>query len=127
MNQAEGYRNELLPRARAEAAELLARADGYRVATVAEASGQAQRFISIESEYRRAPEVTRTRIYLETMEAVMPAVKKVVVGPAAGPVLPYLPLAPSLTTSPERSPRRTAAEPPPPRPARAAAGEEDVQ
>jgi len=92
VNEAEGYRNELLPRARAEAAEIIAEASGYRDAKIAESSGEAQRFIAVESEYRRAPEVTRKRIYLETMEAVLPAVEKVVIERGATQVLPYLPL-----------------------------------
>jgi membrane protease subunit HflK len=110
VNEAEGYRNELLPQARAEAAELIARSDAYRVATVAEASGEAQRFIAVEREYRRAPEVTRTRLYFETMEVVLPAVEKVVIEPSAGPVLPYLPLgAPAVAAT-----RRERSSPPPP-------------
>jgi len=92
VNEAEGYRNELLPRARGEAAEIVARASGYRDAKIAESSGEAERFLAIEREYRKAPEVTRRRLYLETMEAVLPAVNKIVIERGTTQVLPYLPL-----------------------------------
>lgn len=92
VNQAQGYRNELIPKARAEAAELIAAAGGYRDATVAEAAGEAARFSAIYAEYRKAPEVTRTRLYLETMEKILPAVDKVIIEPGTAQVLPYLPL-----------------------------------
>jgi len=93
VNEAEGYRNEILPGARAEAAELVEGANGYREARVAEATGEAQRFTALEQEYRRAPEVTHQRLYLETMEGVLPNVEKVIIEPGAAGVLPYLPLA----------------------------------
>ena len=59
VNEAEGYRNEMLPGARAQAVELIESANGYREARVAEATGEAQRFTALEQEYRKAPEVTR--------------------------------------------------------------------
>lgn len=92
VNEAEGYRNELIPGARGEAAELVALAGGYRDAKVAEAKGEASRFTALYAEYRKAPEVTRTRLYLETMEAILPAVEKVIIEPGTTQVLPYLPL-----------------------------------
>jgi membrane protease subunit HflK len=92
VNEAEGYRNEILPGARAEAVELIESASGYREARVAEASGEAQRFTALEQEYRKAPEVTHQRLYLETMEGVLPNVEKVIIEPGAAGVLPYLPL-----------------------------------
>jgi membrane protease subunit HflK len=92
VNEAEGYRNEFLPKARGEAAEILASASAYRDAKIAESSGEAQRFLAIESEYRKAPEVTRKRLYLETMEAVLPQVDKVIIERGTAQVLPYLPL-----------------------------------
>ncbi len=93
VNEAEGYRNEILPGARAEAAELIASANGYREARVAEATGEAQRFTALEQEYRRAPEVTHQRLYLETMEGVLPTAEVVIIEPGAAGLLPYLPLA----------------------------------
>lgn len=92
VNEAEGYRNEVLPRARAEGNELTEAALGYRDATVAEAAGEAGRFEALVAEYRKAPEVTRKRLYLETMEDVLPDVEKVIIDSDETPVLPYLPL-----------------------------------
>ena len=92
VNEAEGHRNEVLPKARAEAAEILAQAQAYREAKIAEATGAASRFLAIAVEYRKAPEVTRKRLYLETMEQVLPKVKKVIVEPGTTQIVPYLPL-----------------------------------
>ena len=76
----------------AKAAELVAEAAAYKDAKVAEATGEAQRFSALLVEYRRAPEITRKRLYLETMEEVLPGVEKVIIEPGSTPVLPYLPL-----------------------------------
>ena len=92
VNEAEGYRNEVIPHARAEAAEIQASAEAFRVSKVAEATGAAGRFTAIAAEYRKAPEVTRQRLYLETMELVLPEVDKVIIDPGTTQVLPYLPL-----------------------------------
>lgn len=91
INEAQGYANEVLPQARAEANELVEQAAGYREATVAEARGDAARFRSVLEEYRKAPAITRQRMYLETMEAVLPSLETILIEPGAGPV-PYLPL-----------------------------------
>ena len=90
VNEAEGYRNQVIPNARAEAIELVEGAYGYRDARIAESAGEAARFTAVSVEYRKAPDVTRKRLYLETMESVLPGVEKVIVEP--GQVLPYLPL-----------------------------------
>jgi membrane protease subunit HflK len=92
VNQAEGYRNELLPGARAQAVELIESANGYKEARIAESTGEAQRFSALEEAYRSSPDVTRKRLYLETMETVLPKVEKFVIEPGAAGVLPYLPL-----------------------------------
>ncbi len=92
VNEAQGYANEVVPRARGEAAELLASAAGYRRARVAEATGEAERFRALAAEYERAPAVTRKRLYLETMEAVLPAAEKIVAEPGGATLLPYLSL-----------------------------------
>ena len=94
VNEAEGYANEKLPKARAEAAELRAAGQGYRDAKIADAQGEAARFLSVLAEYQKAPAITRKRMYLETMEAVLPDVEKLVVEPGTATVLPYLPLGP---------------------------------
>jgi len=100
VNEAEGYRNEVLPRARGEAAEMIAQGEGYRDARVAEATGEAARFSAIHAEYRKAPAVTRKRLYLETMEQVLPDVEKVVIDSGTTQVLPYLPLGRSGGSTP---------------------------
>ena len=92
INEAEAYANEVLPRARAEAAELVAAAEGYRDAKIAESDGEAQRFSALLVEYKKAPEITRKRLYLETMEVILPDVDKVIIEQGQTPVLPYLPL-----------------------------------
>jgi membrane protease subunit HflK len=92
VNEAEGHRNEVVPKARAEAAEVLAQAQAYRESKVAEATGAAERFRAIAGEYRKAPEVTRQRLYLETMEQVLPKVDKVIIERGTAQVVPYLPL-----------------------------------
>jgi len=93
MNEAEGFANEVVPEARGEASELRERAQGYKAARIAEATGAASRFKALAAEYRRAPEVTRTRLWLETMEEVLPEVEKYVVSPGSSAgVVPYLPL-----------------------------------
>ena len=86
------FGRELLPNARAEAGELLAAAEAYREAKVAEATGEAERFSALVAEYQKAPQVTRKRLYLETMEQVMPKVEKIIIDSGTPPVLPYLPL-----------------------------------
>lgn len=66
-NEAEAYANSVVPEARGKAAAIIQEAEGYRLQTVAEAQGQAARFTQIYDQYKNAPEVTRERIYLETM------------------------------------------------------------
>jgi membrane protease subunit HflK len=90
VNEAQGYQNQVIPNARAEAVELIESANGYRDARIAEATGEGERFKALSVEYKKAPTVTRKRLFLETMEAVLPGVEKVIVKP--GQVVPYLPL-----------------------------------
>ena len=92
INQAMGYENEVLPRSRAEAIELTESAHAYRDAKIAESRGEADRFSALLAAYQAAPEVTRKRLYLETMEAVLPNVKKIIIEPGAASVLPHLSL-----------------------------------
>lgn len=90
--EAQGDAQEILERARSEAAELRERAEAYRAAKIIEAEGEARRFEALLAEYRRAPEVTRSRLYLETMEEILPGVEKLVVEPNTVNMLPMLPL-----------------------------------
>lgn len=92
INQAKGYENEVLPRSRAEAIELTESAHAYRDAKIAESRGEAERFSALLAAYQAAPEVTRTRLYLETMEAILPNVEKIIIDPAAASVLPHISL-----------------------------------
>ena len=93
INEAHGYRNDLIPKAKGEAAEMINRAKAYSEARVRRAEGEAERFLKTLKEYRLAKEVIRERIYIETMEAVMGDIKKVIVDKGVGgQVLPILPL-----------------------------------
>ena len=92
-NEAEAYRNDVIPRSRGEAAKILQAAEAYKKEVVAIAEGEASRFISIYNEYAQAKEVTQKRMYLETMEKVMADIDKVIIDKNAGSgVVPYLPL-----------------------------------
>jgi modulator of FtsH protease HflK len=92
-NEAESYANKVVPEARGASARILQEADAYKEQTVAEARGQASRFEQIYEQYKRAPEITRQRLYLETMERILGGADKVIVDEARpGSVTPYMPL-----------------------------------
>lgn len=92
-NEAYAYANKVVPEARGEAERILQGADGYRQQTVAEAQGQTARFLKVYDEYKKAPEVTRKRMFLETMERVLGGADKIILDQKAGSgVVPYLPL-----------------------------------
>ena len=95
-NEAEAYQNDVIPRARGEAAKILQEAEAYKKQVVALAEGEASRFLAIYYEYEKAKRVTKERMYLETMEKVLADVDKVIIDRKAGGVVPYLPL-PELT------------------------------
>ena len=108
IREAEQYRNQRLGAARGEAAKIVEDARGYKARVVNEAVGEAQRFLSVYEEYQRAKDVTRQRIFLETVEDVLSQSNKVIIDKNTGSsgVVPYLPL-------PEIQQRRT---PPPSQP-----------
>jgi membrane protease subunit HflK len=92
-NQAESYANGVVPEARGQAQRMLEEASGYRDAVISRAQGEADRFSKLLTEYRKAPEVTRERLYLETMQEVMSNTSKVMVtGENGQNNLLYLPL-----------------------------------
>jgi modulator of FtsH protease HflK len=95
-NEAQTYANRVVPEARGRAAKVLQDAEAYRSQTVADATGQASRFSQIYEQYKKAPDLTRQRMYLETMERVLGGTDKTIIdtGPQAGGpgVVPYLPL-----------------------------------
>ncbi|MFL4970054.1 MAG: FtsH protease activity modulator HflK [Xanthobacteraceae bacterium] len=95
-NEAQTYANRRIPEARGQAAQITQAAEAYREQTVAEAKGQTSRFVKVYDEYKKAPEVTRQRLYLETMERVLGGTEKFILdsgsaGSGSG-VVPYLPL-----------------------------------
>ncbi len=91
-NKAEAYANEIVPRARGAAARRLEDAKAYKAQVIAEAEGESQRFLSLLGEYVRAPEVTRQRLYLETVEKVYSDTSKVVMDTDSSNNLTYIPL-----------------------------------
>ena len=92
-NEADAYANRVVPEARGAAARILQEAEAYREQTVAEAQGQASRFTQIYEQYKRAPALTRERLYLETMERVLGGADKVILDEQqGGGVSPFVPL-----------------------------------
>ena len=92
-NEAEAYRNDIIPKARGEAEKKIQEAEAYKKEVVAKAEGEAQRFLSVYDSYKTSKEVTRERIYLETLERTLGKIDKVIVdNKAGGGVVPYLPL-----------------------------------
>jgi len=93
-NQAEAYSKSLVPNARGEAARIMQEAEAYKSKVVAEATGEAERFNKILIEYKKAPEITRKRLYIETMESVLAGSSKVMIDQQAGNgnSLMYLPI-----------------------------------
>lgn len=90
---ADAYQNKLIPAARGDAQQMLEAAEAYKSRVVKEADGEAQRFKKIYAEYKKAPEVTRKRMFLETMERVMGGMDKIIIDSKGGSgVVPYLPL-----------------------------------
>ncbi|MDQ8697937.1 FtsH protease activity modulator HflK [Hyphomicrobium sp. LHD-15] len=92
-NEAFSYANKVVPEARGEAERILQAAEGFKQQTVAEAQGQTARFLKVYEEYKKAPDVTRKRIFLETMERVFGGTDKIIIDGKSGQgVVPYLPL-----------------------------------
>ena len=91
-NEAEAFRNDIVPRARGEAAKLVAEAEAYAQEVVARAEGDASRFDQVYEAYIVNPEVTKERIYIETIEGVYSNIDKIIIDDENGGVVPYLPL-----------------------------------
>lgn len=92
VNEAETYSNDILPKARGLSARTVAEAEGYRAEVVANAEGRTDRFLKVLTEYEKAPEVTRKRLYFDSMESVLSKSGKVVVDVEGGNNMLYLPL-----------------------------------
>jgi membrane protease subunit HflK len=120
-NEAQTYANRVIPEARGRTAQITQAAEAYRAQTVAEAKGQTARFVQIYDQYKLAPEVTRQRMYLETMERLFGGTEKIIIdsGPnqAGSGVVPVLPLnelmrrSPSTGTPPRSSASTTGGRP----------------
>ncbi|MFD1710743.1 FtsH protease activity modulator HflK [Ottowia sp. GY511] len=91
-NQAQAYANDVVPRAVGTAARLKQEAEGYKARIVAQAEGDTQRFNSVLGEYQKAPQVTRDRMYVDTMQQIYSGVNKVIIDSKSGGNLMYLPL-----------------------------------
>jgi modulator of FtsH protease HflK len=106
-NEAQTYANRVVPEARGRVAQILQAADAYREQTVAEATGQASRFLQVYEQYKKAPDITRQRLYLETMERVLGGADKIILdaqtNAGGSGVVPVLPLNDS-TRAQQRAP-----------------------
>ena len=92
-NEAQAYANDIIPKSRGESKKMVLDAQAYAKEVVSRAEGESDRFESLLAAYKKAPEVTRKRLYMETMQEVMTKADKIIIdGAVAGSVLPYLPL-----------------------------------
>ncbi|MHC4458292.1 MAG: FtsH protease activity modulator HflK [Planctomycetota bacterium] len=93
IKEADGYREDVLPKARGQAQKILREAEAYKAQRLKRAQGDADRFLAVLNEYTKAKEVTRKRLYLETMERILPGIRKFVIDPeVGGNLLQFLPL-----------------------------------
>ncbi len=93
VKEAEGYREDVLPKARGQVQKRIREAEAYKSQRVKRSQGDADRFLTVLKEYKNAKDVTRKRLYLETMEQIMPGIRKFIIDPkAGGNVLQFLPL-----------------------------------
>jgi membrane protease subunit HflK len=100
VKEADGYGEDVVPKARGEAAQMVQQAEGYKAQRVIRAQGDAARFLQILTEYDKAKAITRDRLYLESVERIMPTMEKFILDSGArGGVLPFLPLK-ELVSSP---------------------------
>jgi membrane protease subunit HflK len=117
INEANTYRNQVLPRAKGEAESIIQRGEAYKAEIIARASGDAQRFDQVYEQWAKAKDITTERLYLDTMEEVLRNVNKVMIDKnssgAAGGVIPYLPL-PELKSGQQPTPVPPRTAPPAP-------------
>ncbi|HCL90505.1 MAG TPA: FtsH protease activity modulator HflK, partial [Candidatus Atribacteria bacterium] len=104
INQAQGYRNDLIPKARGEAVKMTKEAEGYKIERIKKAEGDIAKFNSILTEYKKGEYITQARLYLETMEEILPNMNKIIVDLKENQSLVnLLPLGdPSILTSPSK-------------------------
>jgi modulator of FtsH protease HflK len=102
-NEAETYRNDIVPRARGDAQKLLQDGEAYKESVTSRATGDAERFLSIYKAYAQSKDVTQKRIYIETMQEILTKSRKIIVGDDKGvPVLPYMQLDGGKTAAPRQ-------------------------
>jgi membrane protease subunit HflK len=113
-NEGQSYANDVIPKARGMASRLSEEAEGYRQRVIEQAEGDASRFRQVVTEYNKAPQVTRDRLYIEAMQQIMTNTSKVLVDQKAGNNLLYLPLDKlmQMTGSPTEAPKPPEAAPP---------------
>ena len=116
-NEAQAYANDVVPRAVGTAARLKQEAEGYKARIVAQAEGDTQRFNSVLGEYQKAPQVTRDRMYLDTMQQIYSGVNKIIIDSKSGGNLMYLPLDKVMQASGATAPAAPAQAAPAPSPA----------
>ena len=92
INRAKSYENDIIPKSRGQAQKVIQDAEAYKEQVISVAEGEAKRFAQVYQEYRKAKDVTKKRIYLETMQEVLSGKDKVIMSGKNGGVLPYLPL-----------------------------------
>jgi membrane protease subunit HflK len=103
MREAEGYREDLIPKAKGESAQMVRSAEAYKEQRVIRAQGDATKFLDVLKAYRKAKEVTRERLYLETLERILPDKEKYILPPEGkDSVLKWLPLR-EMTISPKEN------------------------
>ena len=112
-NEAQAYANDVVPRAVGTAARLKQEAEGYKARVVAQAEGDSQRFASVLAEYRKAPQVTRERMYIDTMQQIYGGINKILVDSRAGSLM-YLPLDKLMQATGSAAPAAAAAPAPAP-------------
>ena len=94
INEAQGYENSVIPEARGKAAQIVRMAEAYREEKVNKAEGDAKKFENILQEYNKAKDITRKRLYIETMEEILPNMEKFIIDQKSGGILPVLPIGP---------------------------------
>lgn len=92
INEAKGYQNDIIPKARGEGQQMIRGAEAYKAERIRKAEGDADKFISVLTEYKKAKDITETRLYLETMEKILPGIEKYIIDEESGSLLNILPL-----------------------------------
>ncbi len=105
INEAEGYQNDIIPKAKGQAEKVINAAQAYLKSKVAEAQGDASRFLQVYQAYKVAKDITKKRLYIETMEKVYAHTKKIIIDPKVGKrILPLLPLEGGTDLKPRKKP-----------------------